>query len=511
MFQSFLKSILVTIAVMAAGCTASRSVLPASQPQTYAGPRAPAGRFMAIKHQPPVPMIIAFLMTDGTVVTESNSGSAWYRYTPDSTGDYSDGTWTQIASLQAGYAPSAFASQVLADGRLLISGGEYNGNSYKYPLQLTNLGSVYDPVANTWTPLGHPHGWKWIGDSPSSMLPDGRMLIGQKLTERDAVLDPKTLAWMTVSHVGKADFNAEEGWTLLPDGTILTADVKNSPNSEIYNPSTGTWKTAGSTVVNLASHDSSGNCYKYGPGPHDCYYPPGEIGPSILRPDGTIYYTGAGQAGSGYGTGHTAIYYTRGSHAGTWAAGPDFPNNDNAGDSYAVLEPSGNVLVFGRSGSIYEWNGKTLTVISGASYTGPPILLPTGQVMMVYSSVLLYTPKGSPKPAWAPAIKSYPKRIAAGKTYKITGTQFNGLSQAMSFGDEEQNSTNYPLVRITNKTSGSIYYARTHDHSTMGVATGSKLVWTYFNVPAGIGAGASTLQVVANGIASKPVTITVSK
>jgi hypothetical protein len=44
----------------------------------------------------------------------------------------------------------------------------------------------------------------------------------------------------------------------------------------------------------------------------------------------------------------------------------------------------------------------------------------------------------------------------------------------------------------------------------MGVATGSKLVWTYFDVPRGIAPGASTLEVVANGIASKPVGITVS-
>ena len=90
-------------------------------------------------------------------------------------------------------------------------------------------------------------------------------------------------------------------------------------------------------------------------------------------------------------------------------------------------------------------------------------------MMTAASVVVLYTPKGSPRPSWAPAIKSYPKDLTPGKTYKITGTQFNGLSQAMSYGDEDQNPTNYPLVRITNKASGRVYYLRTHDHSTMGV------------------------------------------
>ena len=130
--------------------------------------------------------------------------------------------------------------------------------------------------------------------------------------------------------------------------------------------------------------------------------------------------------------------------------------------------------------------------------------------MLGYSAVSLYTPAGSPKASWAPKIKSYPKTIASGKTYKITGMQFTGLSQAMSFGDEYQNATNYPLVRITNNASTHVFYARTHDHSTMGVATGSKLVWTYFDVPSGIESGASTLVVVTNGIASKPVNVTVS-
>ncbi|MGC1380244.1 MAG: hypothetical protein WA814_04390 [Candidatus Baltobacteraceae bacterium] len=492
-----------------AACSGERGTLPQTG---FAAPgylRTTALRFSAIKRQPPVPMWMAFLMTDGSVVTQGNQGNNWYRYAPDASGDYSDGTWTQIATLQSGYAPSAFSSEVLADGRLLITGGEYNSPGNGYFLQLTNLGSVYDPVKNTWTPLGHPHRWKWIGDSPSTILPDGRVLLGDKLHKWDASLDPVTLHWTSASDAGKADFNAEEGWTLLPDGTVLTADVKNAPNSEVYDPTTWRWKSAGSTIVDLHSSDGGG-CVKYGPGKHDCYYPPGEIGPAILRPDGTVFYTGSGSGPSGYSAGHTAIYYTTGSAAGTWSVGPDFPNRDNAGDSYAVLEPSGNVLVFGVTGAIYEWNGSTLTQVSGASYSGPPILLPTGQVMMFANSgAVLYTPTGSPKPSWAPTIKKYPKSVTAGKTYKITGTQFNGLSQAMSFGDEEQNATAYPLVRITNGASGKVYYARTHDHSTMAVATGSKLVWTYFDVPSEIGAGASSLAVVANGIASKPVNVTV--
>jgi hypothetical protein len=461
-----------------------------------------AGHFGPIAHQPSVGIAMQWLLTDGSVLGESaSSWNNWYRYVPDAKGDYSDGTWTQVASLQYGYGPLYFASDVLADGRFAISGGEYNTPGNGYQLQLTNLGAVYDPVKNTWTALSHPKRWQYIGDSPSSVLPNGNMLVGDKLHHWDAYLNPKTLQWKSVGDKGKSDWNAEEGWTLLPNGTVLTADVANAPNSEIYNPQTSTWTSAGSTIVDLHSPSPYG-CLMYGVGL--CYYPPGEIGPAILRPDGTVFYTGSYTTS---GPGHTAIYN---STNGQWTAGPNFPNNDNAGDSYATLEPSGNVLVFGVSGVVYEWNGSSLTQVNGISYSGPPLLLPTGQVMVLgYSSAALYTPTGQPQASWLPTIKKVSKTLTRGQTYKITGTQFNGFGQAMSYGDENQNATNYPLVRITNKATGNVFYARTHDHSTMGVATGSLPVSTNFDVPAQMDTGASKLVVVANGIASKPVTVTI--
>jgi hypothetical protein len=474
------------------------------------GNHAPDQRLQAIHNQLTVGIQMAFLETDGTVLAQSTAGNTWYKYTPDAYGNYQDGTWTEVASLASPYDPSAFASDVLADGRLAIVGGEYNGNNSPYQLQLTNLGAIYDPVANTWTPLGHPDGWDYIGDSPSTVVFGGQMLVGNKLTTHAAYLTPSTLAWTKVRTKGKTDFNAEEGWTLLSDGSILTEDVKDAPHAERYLASHQEWVSAGSTIVDLHSPSPYKTCLKYGPKLKDCYLPPGEIGPAILRPDGSVFVTGSGSGANGYGAGHTAIYYSTGSNAGTWAVGPNFPNNDNAGDSYAALLPSGNVLVFGVSGALYEFNGTTMT--QTGTYGGAPILLPTGQVMIVgtTNSISLYTAAGSPQASWAPTITSAPSTVSPGTTYQISGTQFNGLSQAMSFGDEYQNATNYPLVRITNNSTGHVFYARTHDHSSMGVATGSLTVSTNFDVPSVIDAGPSTLEVVANGIASTPVSITVN-
>lgn len=121
-----------------------------------------------------------------------------------------------------------------------------------------------------------------------------------------------------------------------------------------------------------------------------------------------------------------------------------------------------------------------------------------------------YTVNGSANPAWAPTITTAPASVTRGSTYSISGTQFNGLSQAAAFGDELNAATNYPLVRIANAATGHVFYARTHGHSSMGVATGSTIVSTFFDVPAGAETGASSLIVVANGIASIPVSTTVN-
>jgi hypothetical protein len=452
-------------------------------------------------NQPPDGAGIGLLLTDGTVIFQGNNQTDWWKLTPDKFGSYVNGTWSQIASLPSGYSPLYFASAVLADGRVVIVGGEYNFGQFV----LTNLAAIYDPKANKWTSLGHPKGWAYIGESPSAVLPDGKYLVGRKLDKTAAVLDPATLTWTLVGTAGKSDFNAEEGWTLMPDGSILTYDVKNAPHSEKYVSSMAKWFTAGSTIVDLHS-PHSGGCIPY---PGGCYPAPGEVGPGILRPDGTVFATGSGSNG-GSGPGHTAVYHPgkKPTDPGKWTVGPDFPNGDNAGDSFAALLTNGRPLVLGNSGTLYEFDGKNLVAGPFVGFGASLMVLPTGEVIVAGSQV--YTSSGTYKTAWAPSITTYPHTVTRGSTYKISGKQFNGLSQAASFGDEDETATNYPLVRITNQKTHHVFYTKTHDHSTMAVATGNAIVSTNFDVPGKMETGASLLVVVANGIPSKAVSITVN-
>jgi hypothetical protein len=242
----------------------------------------------------------------------------------------------------------------------------------------------------------------------------------------------------------------------------------------------------------------------------------------LLRPDGTVFAMGA----SGDGAGHTAIFNTKTSK---WTAGPDFPNGNDMADAPAAVLPDGNVLcetsplVFQAPLSFYEFDGTKFHPAPvphqkgsplETSYQGRFLVLPTGQVLYTLADgatmdAEIYTAKGKAKSSWAPAITTAPSSVTGGMTYKISGTQFNGLTHGAAYGDDAQMNSNYPLVRITNNSTKHVFYAKTHDHSVMGVATGKKIVSTNFDVPKGIDSGASMLVVVANGIASKPVAVTV--
>lgn len=478
---------------------------------------APAQSWNTLTNSPPAGIELCLLLTDGSVLCEANvvyKLARWYKLQPDLKGSYLNGTWSAVASMPLGFAPDAAAEAVLADGRVVFVGGEYNNSSFA----LTNLGAIYDPKADSWTMIPAPpfDHFVCIGDAPSIVLADGRFLIGSKLFQDLAVLDPATLTWSLVASTGKTDkFNSEEGWTLLPDGSFFTLDVANAPSSERFlltGTTNGVWASAGNTPQDLHTPTTSGPITAPG---CPVYNPPGEVGPTLLRPDGTVFAVGA--------DGLTGIYTppaAGSTGAGTWAMGPAFPQGLTVEDGPGVVLPSGHILTMARpptsSGvKAFEFDGTNLDPVPSPSNAGASLLLlPTGQVMSVDGSttVQLYTAAASPTydPAWAPAITSVATSIAAGGTYKITGTQFNGLNQGTAYGDEFENATNYPLVRITNQATGHVFYARTHDHSSMGVATGTAAVLTSFDVPPDIEAGAGTLEVVANSIPSPAVAVNVS-
>src|SRR5438270_1233040 len=368
------------------------------------------------------------LLTDGSVLAQAEpnasagvSAGDYYRLTPDQNGDYARGAWRKIASPPAGYSPWATTESVLSDGRLLLIGGEYNHDEYQIPFKpsaLTNMSATYDPRTDSWAMIPAPAGLDYIGDASTVTLPDGRVLVGDKLFKRMWMFDPSTNQWSAFSFSGypASDF-AEMGFTLLPSGAILTADVRNAPQTYHLIPGTGTWVSDGLTPASLAQLTGTPIPYApapvqtvggvtYGPGPAGTYIAPGEIGPSILRPDGTVFWAGAATSGQ---IAHTAIYHPGASAAvaGSWTAGPNLPAGEDADDVSAVLLVSGNVLLAGTSDALYEFDGTSLsrTVAPPASPSGTFLLpLPSGQALLLTQGQKtrerLYTPTGNPEAGW---------------------------------------------------------------------------------------------------------------
>ena len=508
---------------------------------------ATAQTWTSLKNPPPVPDIIdpvsgydygpggasfPLLLTDGSVIIQNGgfhgADGKIFKLTPDINGSYINGTWSELASMP--YIPTAAAQAVLADGRVIIEGGEYLGMQEFF--LLTNKGAIYDPVTNTWTSVAPPPFFvdlyppratfapNPIGDASSVVLPDGTFMIQDKMSRQAALLNLKTLTWTQTGQTTKADLNDEEGWTLLPNGKVLTVDCYtdfnfglipsypvNPTNSEIYDPKTGEWSSAGSTINTLTD---------------PVLY---ETGPAVLRPDGTVFAVGS--------EGFTSIYDT---HEKEWSVGPKLPVSPQgfqytAQDAPGALLPNGNVLFAATGGpelpqcsnyscppvAFFEFDGHKL--IPEPTIQNPDFFmagsinllpLPTGQVLATNSGnniIEIYTPKTNEhKDSWEPIILAAPLLVKPGESYQLLGIRLNGMSQASMFGDEGQSATNYPLVRITNLKTGHVFYSRTHDHSSMAVAS-EKPSLTHFDVPATQEGGLSKLEVVANGIASDPILV----
>jgi hypothetical protein len=332
-----------------------------------------------------------------------------------------------------------------------------------------------------------------------------------------APLPATTVTWAPTGS-NKADTNDEEGWTPLTTGDLLTVDTNrsigaNSP-AELYSPTTGAWSatgTAPSVLVDPNSH---------------------EIGPAVRRPDGSVFQSGSSSCSAAGCVGHTAIYDAT---TGTWSAGPDFPAISGADydvtDGPAAILPDGNVLVQASPaytcGSAYcapshffEFNGATLVRVNEpatapmvAAYEGRLLVLPTGQILWSVgqsaSDVEVYTPKGKPKAAWAPVVKTVPATLARGhNNYLLSGRRLQGVSNGAAYGDDAQMATNYPLVRITNTASGHVCFAHMHDHAknhaSFDMPAAAPPVWEQ-----PCETGASQLQAIVNGIASAGVAVTV--
>jgi Galactose oxidase, central domain len=488
---------------------------------------------------------LMILLTDGSLlihnayVSSIETAKQWLRLTPDQNGKYETGSWS--AEIDMKNARQWFASGVLKDGRVYAIGGEYSDD----PLHSTDspLGETFDPQTNQWTAISKPSAFDFVrGDCNGSVLEDGRVLLGgaaitappSTWPKRTAIWNPANNSWVeagtefgAVSNT-KTDSFEEETFALLPHGSVLAPAVRDTPKAQRYVPLLDRWVNCAPSPVKLAVRKIAGT---------GVY----ETGPTIVLPSGKAFAIG--------GPGRTAIF-TPGPNPtspGSWIKGPVFPPDTSSSpilplltalDAPACLLPSGKVVIMAGTtapdgGDYFSLNPVLLEYDPSNSATTLPeldvqpslpagnftwqscfLLLPTGQLLCSAQSntLFLYTPDpsaGAPLASWRPAHISVPSNMSPGHSYTLTGTQINGLSQAVGYGDDAGMATNYPIVRLTHPSTGQVVYLRSHKFSTMGIATGSAVPHDRksctIDIPSSLADGKWKLAVIANGIPSEAI------
>jgi Kelch motif len=457
---------------------------------------------------------LTLLLPNGQLFVHGGGGSgpsaAWYLVTPDSTGNYVNGTWATAASMNVGRL--YFGSVVLPNGKVFVVGGEYSSIGSD-----TNTAEIYDPVANKWSNVAADPQTN-VGDEPAELLPDGNVLVGNIGNSGTEIYDPATNTWSTgAAKAHSDDVSDEEPWVKLGNGDILTYDIFSSINAnkfiaELYNPSTNQWSDVSSNTLPILTSPNQGF----------------ELGPALLLPDGRALFTGA--------TGLTAFFDPT---TDTWTQGPTMPTRLingvptqlTMGDAPGAVLPNGDVLLalspavttnpqltYPPPTYIYDFNPSAgvFTDVSPSatldpnlpsqnSFVNTMLVLPTGQVLLTddNTQLAIYSPDGSPQEAWRPTITSFTKNSDG--SYTLTGTQLNGLDEGAAYGDDNQMAENYPIVQVTDTTNGHVYYATTSNWSSYGVATGSTPETVNVVMPAALGSDAFSLEVIADGIASNPL------
>lgn len=468
------------------------------------------------------------LLPNGTVmVADSNFNvtNSWYLLTPDSSGNYSDGTWSSLASAST---PRLYdGTVVLPSDQVMVYGGEYTDPASNNPTD-ANSGDIYSIATNSWSTVqpipASLDSDDSFGDDPLQLLPNGTVLAGYLEGPQTFIYNPTSNSWSagpTKIDPGVSNYTEstdEEGWTKLPGtaGNILDyelwASLDQSPGyGEYLDTANNTWVATGSVPVPLSEDLNTFDGVET------------ELGPALLLPNGTVFQLGA-NGSFGTTSSNTAIYDPS---SNSWMAGPVIPDQMMCDDASAAILPDGNVIFVADSSVpsnsnenynppslIFEYNyvSNTISQLStpatlsseltnDSAFTTRMLALPSGQILFTDGSDMwTYSENTAPNAAWAPTITSI---ASNGSNFTLTGTQLNGIDEGAAYGDDANMATNYPLVELTNG-SGQVSFAETSNWSLPGtVATGNASMTTDFAAPAT--PGPYLLSVDTNGISSSSV------
>jgi hypothetical protein len=221
----------------------------------------------------------ATLLADGTVLVAGGSDgygddiNVWDALDSAVTYDPATGAWTDAGTMAT--RRRYHAATLLADGRVLVSGGLgrvlFGGHyerlaaseadnparsDWHFELACLTSAELYDPASRTWQPAAS---MKMPRGRAAVLLHDGRVLAcgGREMT---AVTDTPGGGWQWISSASAEIYDPSSGtWSdvenmhtekdfpgmiVLTDGRVLVVNA-NGTSAEVYEPATGIWRDAG--------------------------------------------------------------------------------------------------------------------------------------------------------------------------------------------------------------------------------------------------------------------------
>jgi hypothetical protein len=449
-------------------------------------------------------------------------------------------TWSPIASYppEAGCPLGAAACFGDDPSKLLPRGMILAGDL------VSRTPHLYDIATDAWLAAG-PKVYADQSDEESWVkLPNGEILTydlfhsvqtGGQYAEK---YNPVTNTWSSVSPSdGTAQgfipqlSSARVGFELGPafrlqDGRIFLIGA--TGHTAFYTPSTNTW-TAGPDIVGTLSGLPSPFGADDAPGAE---MPNGHV---LFTADaGPSSFTSSGDTTAGSNV-ITAIPSTAILQVGWAVSGVGVPSGstivtvDSPSQIHisraATATHTAEALTFGGTFSnptqVFEFDPVANTISPVAPSLDDPslafkpsfvtrmLVLPTGQILFNDDSrqLYVYTPDGGPRPKLRPVIHDV---VYDGeRVFTLVGTQLNGQSAGSSYGDDVESDENFPIVRLSDE-DGHVFYARTTNWTSTGVATGRTREKVDFTLPAGLPPGKYQLVDVGAGIASPPVVIRIT-
>src|SRR5581483_9622959 len=169
------------------------------------------------------------------------------------------GTWTATGSMStARYAAPAV---LLKSGQVLVSGGNSGTN-------VLATAELYDPLTGTWLPTGSMKTARSY--HTATLLPNGRVLIAGGCTDVNCsaatasaeIYDPATGSWRTAGNMSTLRYFFSA--TRLQNGNVLVEGGCNQGNcgtvtntAEIFNSRTGQWSLTGAMSVARDYHTAT--------------------------------------------------------------------------------------------------------------------------------------------------------------------------------------------------------------------------------------------------------------